>query len=226
MLKIARPVTIDVTGRCQTTGRHRFDARPVKTPSPELARCAVRASPRSPAVADRTRSAARSVSRPRALADLSRPHPVQHRELDHDPQLRLQRRHRDLRLHLRLHRGLRLWPRHARARLRRRRRPHPASAPGRSTSRTSSCSRSIIAEIAYVTPSFDNPLYAEEMNMLDFLKQSGRHDHPGAAAEVQAGQHGRAAALHRAAAAVSADPVAAAAQRRRWRSPPRSRSMR
>ncbi len=28
-----------------------------------------------------------------------------------------------------------------------------------------------IAEISYVTSSFDNPLYAEEMNALDFLKQ-------------------------------------------------------
>ena len=28
-----------------------------------------------------------------------------------------------------------------------------------------------MAEIAYVAPSFENPLYAEEMNVLDFLKQ-------------------------------------------------------
>ena len=56
-----------------------------------------------------------------------------------------------------------------------------------------------IAEIAYVASSFENPLYAEEMNALDFLKTSGRHDHPGAAAQVQTGEHGRAAALYRAA---------------------------
>ena len=57
-----------------------------------------------------------------------------------------------------------------------------------------------LAEIAYVARSFDNPLYNEEMGMLDFLQASGRHADAGAAAEVQAGQHGRAAALHRAAA--------------------------
>ena len=28
-----------------------------------------------------------------------------------------------------------------------------------------------MAEIAYVATSFENPLYAEEMNILDFLKQ-------------------------------------------------------
>ena len=71
-----------------------------------------------------------------------------------------------------------------------------------------------MAEIAYVAATFDNPLYAEEMNILDFLKQPGHHDLSGAAAEVQAGQYGRAAALHRAAAAVSADAVAAAAAAR------------
>ena len=70
-----------------------------------------------------------------------------------------------------------------------------------------------IAEIAYVASSFDNPLYAEEMNALDFLKQPGRHDHPGAAAQVQAGQHGRAAALHRAADGVPAGALAADPQR-------------
>ena len=39
--------------------------------------------------------------------------PSEHRELDHDPQLRLLRRGRDLRLHFRLHGGLRLRPRDA-----------------------------------------------------------------------------------------------------------------
>ena len=62
-----------------------------------------------------------------------------------------------------------------------------------------------MAEIAYVAATFDNPLYAEEMDILDFLKQPTSRSSC-AAAEVQPGQHGRAAALHRAVAAVSADP--------------------
>ena len=59
-----------------------------------------------------------------------------------------------------------------------------------------------------------------------FPQAAGRHDHPGAAAQVQAGQHGRAAALYRAAAAVPAGALAAASAtpRSRWRC--RSRSMR
>ena len=62
-----------------------------------------------------------------------------------------------------------------------------------------------MAEIAYVARGFENPLYAEEMNILEFLKQPDVTHRSGAAAEVQAGQHGRAAALHRADAAVPAD---------------------
>ena len=54
-----------------------------------------------------------------------------------------------------------------------------------------------------------------------FPQAARRHDRPGAAAQVQAGQHGRAAALYRAAASVSADPVAAAAAADAVRSRPR-----
>ena len=69
-----------------------------------------------------------------------------------------------------------------------------------------------MAEIAYLTRSIENPLYTEEMGALDFLQAAGRHADPGAAAEVQADIHGRAAALHRAAARISAGALAAAAR--------------
>ena len=69
-----------------------------------------------------------------------------------------------------------------------------------------------LAEIAYVVHSFDNPLYTEEMGVLHFLQQPGRHHRSGAAVEVQAGEHGRAAALYRAARRLPADAVAVAAR--------------
>ena len=50
-------------------------------------------------------------------------------------------------------------------------RAHSASARGRSTSRTSFCSRSSWPRSPMSRRRFDNPLYAEEMNILDFLKQ-------------------------------------------------------
>ena len=66
-----------------------------------------------------------------------------------------------------------------------------------------------LAEITYVATRFENPLYAEEMNILDFLKQPD-------VTIVQAlllkfKPHGRAAALHRFAAFVPPDTVAPAA---------------
>ena len=61
------------------------------------------------------------------MADLPRPYPLERRQLDNDPQLRVQRRHRDLRLHLRLHGRVRLWPGHERARACRRECSHPAA---------------------------------------------------------------------------------------------------
>ena len=57
-----------------------------------------------------------------------------------------------------------------------------------------------------------------------FPQAAGRHDHPGAAAQVQAGQHGRAAALHRAADDVPAGALAADPQRFASRLRSRSRS--
>ncbi len=48
---------------------------------------------------------------------------------------------------------------------------HPAGASGRSMSRMSFCSRSISPRSPISRSRFENPLYAEEMNILDFLKQ-------------------------------------------------------
>ena len=79
-----------------------------------------------------------------------------------------------------------------------------SSAPGRSTSRTCSSSSSSWREIAYVTTSLDNPALLGRNARLRFPAAAGRHAGPGAAAQVQAELHGRAAALHRAAARVSA----------------------
>ncbi len=83
-----------------------------------------------------------------------------------------------------------------------------------------------MAEIAYVAATFDNPLYAEEMKILDFLKQPDITIFQALVVEVQAGQHGRAAALHRAAAAVSAGALSACCGGRTWRWPDRRWSMR
>ena len=81
-----------------------------------------------------------------------------------------------------------------------------------------------LAEIAYVVHSFDNPLYTEEMGVHQFPAEPGRHHRPGAAVEVQAGEHGRAAALYRAARRLPAHAVGCccARPRWRWRCPPRS----
>ena len=82
-----------------------------------------------------------------------------------------------------------------------------------------------MAEIAYVTHELRQSALRRGDERLRFPAAAGRHADPGAAAEVQAGQHGRAAALHRAAARV---PVVLWLLLRwptsRWRC--RSRSMR
>ena len=156
----------------------------------------------------RTRSAARSVSRARALADLPRSRAEQHRRLVHHPQLRLQRRDRNLHLHLRLHGGLRLWPRHGRARLCRRGRAHPEAMladlrgprlPVRDLHRRDRLRRVELRQSAL----------RRGNERAGLPQDAGRHDHPGAAAQVQAGEHGRAAALHRAADDVPAGALAA-----------------
>src|SRR4029078_12747551 len=107
-------------------------------------------------------------------------------ELVHHPQLRLQRRHRNLHLHFRLHRGLRLWPLHAAARVPGR--PPPGGAGTQQGVFLVGGARVLrrawqiyvahiflfaiyIAEISYVASSFENPLYVEEMNAVNFLEQ-------------------------------------------------------
>ena len=76
-----------------------------------------------------------------------------------------------------------------------------------------------LAEISYVATSFENPLYSEEMGIMDFLKQPDVTIVAGAAVEISSRQHGRAAALYRADALSSPDPVAdeVASRRSRWR---------
>ena len=68
-----------------------------------------------------------------------------------------------------------------------------------------------LAEISYVATSFENPLYAEEMDILDFLKQPDVTIIQALLLKFKPVQHGRPAALHHPAAVVPADPVAAAA---------------
>src|SRR4051812_3758800 len=120
----------------------------------------------------RTRPAARSLSRARALADLRRPYPAEHRKLADDPELRFLGRRRDFRVHLRLHRGVRL------CRAMRERGFVVASARILKRVWTVYVAHVFIfvifmAQIAYVTTSQDNPLYSEEMRAFDFLQQPG-----------------------------------------------------
>ena len=70
-----------------------------------------------------------------------------------------------------------------------------------------------IAEIAYVDVELRESALCGRDERARFPQAAGGHDHPGAAAQVQTGEHGRAAALHRAAAAVSCGALAAGAQR-------------
>ncbi len=72
-----------------------------------------------------------------------------------------------------------------------------------------------LAEISYVATSFENPLYTEEMGILDFLKQPDVTIVQALLLKIPPRQHGRAAALHRADAVPAADPVADEAESRR-----------
>ncbi len=62
-----------------------------------------------------------------AVADLYRSPAAQSFDVAHDPQLRIQRRHRNIHFYLGLHGRVRLRPRDARGRLRGRDRAHPAA---------------------------------------------------------------------------------------------------
>ncbi len=162
----------------------------------------------------RARTAARSVSRAGAVADLHRSPAAQSPDLAHDPQLRIQRRHRDLHFHLGLHRGVRLRPRDARFRLRDRDRAHPAAGladlrrpcvPVHDLSRRDFLRRHQFREPAILGRNGDH----------GFSQAAGRHHRPGAAAEISPRQHGRAAALHRADVFSALDPVADEVESRR-----------
>ena len=155
----------------------------------------------------RARAPARPVPRPRAVADLHRPSAAEPSDLVHDPQLRLQRRHRDLHLHLRLHRRLRLRSGDARKRLRRRHRAHPAARladlcrprlPVHDLPRRNLLRRDQVRE----------PALHRRDGHHGFPQAARRHDRAGAAAALPSRQHGRAAALHRADAGAALDPVA------------------
>ncbi len=76
-----------------------------------------------------------------------------------------------------------------------------------------------LAEISYVATSFENPLYIEEMGIMDFLKQPDVTIVQALLLQIPSRQHGRAAALYRADGCFCPDPVAdeVANRRRRWR---------
>ena len=65
-----------------------------------------------------------------------------------------------------------------------------------------------LAEISYVATRFENPLYTEEMGIMDFLKQPDVTIVQALLLEIPSRQHGRAAALHRADAVPADHPVA------------------
>ncbi len=145
------------------------------------------------------------------MADLSRSYPLQHRVLGDDPELRLLRRHRDLHFHFRIHRRLRLWPCDARPRLHHFRCAH-SQARLADLCRAYFPLHDLSGGDRLCGARFPKSALCRRDGHSRFPSAAGRHDRRGAASEIQAGQHGRAAALHRAAAVVSADPVALAAQ--------------
>ena len=154
----------------------------------------------------RTRPPARPVSRGRELGDLSGSYPRQRRELDHHPQLRVQRRRRPVRFHFRLYRLLRLCPDDAGTRLHRRRhaadqaglaalcRPHH---PVRDLYRLDQLSGAALRRFRT----------GQRVQRRRPDRQCDRNAAAGIVPEVQAGQPRRAAALHRADGAVPAGAV-------------------
>ena len=65
-----------------------------------------------------------------------------------------------------------------------------------------------LAEISYVATSFDNPLYTEEMGIMDFLKQPDVTIVQALLLRFRPGQYGRAAALYRVDVLSAGHPVA------------------
>src|SRR6185312_7374364 len=141
------------------------------------------------------------------MADLHRPFAAQSSDLAHHPQLRIQRRDRNIHFHLGLHRGIRLWPGDARGRLCGGDGAHPAAG---------------LADLCRAcVPVHDlsgrdflcrHQLRESALQRRDghhgFSQAAGRHHCPGAAVEISSGQHGRAAALYRADVLPAVDPVA------------------
>ena len=71
-----------------------------------------------------------------------------------------------------------------------------------------------LAEISWIATRFQNPLYAEEMNILDFLKSPDVTIIQALLLRFRPDQYGRTAALHRADGVLSADAVVAAQEGR------------
>src|SRR5262249_2422796 len=157
----------------------------------------------------RTRSAARFLSWDRAMADLPRPYPFEPRRLGHHPQLRLQRRDCNLRLRLRLPRCLRVRQGNARTRVHYRGRPHPAASLANLR-----CPRLLVRDLPrrdfLCRHQLREPALCRGDEHPRFSQAARRDDRPGAAAQIQAREHGYLAALHRPAAVVSGGAVAAA----------------
>ena len=153
------------------------------------------------------RIAARSVSWAGAMADLYRSRLARFAVLVHHPQLRLQRRRRDLHFHLRLYRGVRLRPLDAAIRLCHR--GGAGAAPG-------------LADLCHAHPAVHRAgggglLYRRGARQAVLRQGNGDHRFPqsagachgpGAAVALSPAQHGRAAALHRADGVPAADPGA------------------
>ena len=133
----------------------------------------------------------------RAVADLHRSSAAEHPDLVHDPQLRIFRRHRNLHLHLRLHRGLCLRPRDAAGGLRGRDRADPAA--GLADLRRACVPVHDLPGGDFLRRhQFREPALHRRNGHHGFPEAARRHHRPGAAAAIPSRQHGRAAALHRA----------------------------
>ena len=133
--------------------------------------------------------------------------PTEHPDLVHDPQLRIFRRHRDLHLHLRLYRGVRLRPRDAGVRLRDRHRAHHAA--GLADLRRARVPVHDLPGGNFLRRhQLQQPAVFGRNGDHGFPQAAGCHHHPGAAAAIPPRQHGRAAALYRADAVPAAHPVA------------------
>ncbi|MFK4537511.1 hypothetical protein ABIA00_005694 [Bradyrhizobium ottawaense] len=149
--------------------------------------------------AGRARPQARSLPRHRPVDDLPRPHPARRRGLADAAQLRLQRRRRVLRLHLRLSGRLDLRP-DRRRRLVSRRDEAAVAACGRAVCRAHHAVSAVHrADRPHRAPLRQSDVPAR-VQRVQLPGASGRADRAGDRAEIQTGQSRRAAALHHAGA--------------------------